>query len=428
MTTHVVRNKEVKPIPVLMTAHRILFLVLDGIGDRPCPSLGDMTPLQAAETPVLDRLATTGVCGIMDTIAPGIRPGSDTAHLSLLGYDPYTYYTGRGPLEAEGSGIHMEPGMIGFRANYATLDGSGKIVDRRAGRIHDTAVLSNAVEKGVDLSEYGIEVSFRSGAGHRAALAFRGEGLSHCVSSNDPKSEGKAPLEIRPLEEGPGAMKTSRALAEFIRQSGEILSTHPLNLERAAAGEKQANIILVRGAGEMGRLEPFDKRYGMKGAVISAASLITGIGRVVGLDSIPVRGITGSVNTNLDGKVVAATNALETYPFVLMNIKGADESGHDGKPEQKRDFIHHIDTALAGLCDLDDTILVVCGDHSTPCSVKDHSADPVPVLIHGEGVRRDRITRFDEVDCAAGGLSRISGPSLLPIALDLVNRSKKFGA
>ena len=165
-----------------MTASRILFLVLDGISDRPCPALGGLTPLAAANKPVLDKLAQEGCCGIMDTIAPGIRPGSDTAHLALLGYDPYRYYTGRGPLECEGSGIHMEPGIIGFRCNYATLSTEGLVIDRRAGRIHDTAALSAAIQDGVDLSKSGVEFTFRPGAGQRAALALKGEGLGHCVS------------------------------------------------------------------------------------------------------------------------------------------------------------------------------------------------------------------------------------------------------
>ena len=177
-----------------MTANRILFVVLDGISDRPSPALGGLTPLAAAKKPVLDRLAKEGICGIMDTIAAGVRPGSDTAHLALLGYDPYKYYTGRGPLECEGTGIHMEPGMIGFRCNYATISREGIITDRRAGRIHDTTALSTALAEGVDLAKYGVEFAFRSGAGHRASLALKGEGLGHCVSSNDPKKDGVPPL------------------------------------------------------------------------------------------------------------------------------------------------------------------------------------------------------------------------------------------
>ncbi|HRD25991.1 MAG TPA: phosphoglycerate mutase, partial [Methanoculleus sp.] len=160
----------------MMIAQKVLFLVLDGISDRPCEALDGKTPLAAARTPVLDRIAAEGVCGIMDTISPGIRPGSDTSHLSLLGYPPQDYYTGRGPLEAEGTGIHMTAGMIGFRCNFATVDENGVVTDRRAGRISGTEPLAEAIRDGVDLSSLGLEFRFNSGAGHRAALALVGEG------------------------------------------------------------------------------------------------------------------------------------------------------------------------------------------------------------------------------------------------------------
>jgi len=411
-----------------MTATKILFVVLDGISDRPCPALGGITPLAAAKKPVLDRLAKEGVCGIMDTIGAGVRPGSDTAHLALLGYDPYRYYTGRGPLECEGTGIHMEPGMIGFRCNYATISREGIITDRRAGRIHDTNALSTAIQDGVDLSKFGVEFIFRSGAGHRAALALKGEGIGHCVTSNDPKKEGVKPLTVTAIKKTPAHEKTAAVCNEFVRQSTKILFEHPVNRDRLAQNLNPANIVLMRGAGEMGKYEPFSEKYGLLGSVISAASLITGIGRAVGLPHIEVPGATGSQNSNVAGKVSAAINELKTKDFVLMNIKGADESGHDGLALQKRDFIEKIDPLLEPLLGLKDTIIIICGDHSTPCTIKDHSADPVPVLIRGDGVRMDDVFHYDEFHCAHGGLNRISGTDLLPIALDLINRSHKFGA
>jgi 2,3-bisphosphoglycerate-independent phosphoglycerate mutase len=410
----------------LMTAGRVLLLVLDGISDRPCPELGGRTPLEAAETPVLDRLAREGICGIMDPIGPGIRPGSDTAHLSLLGYPPDRYYTGRGPLEAEGCGIHMEPGMIGFRANFATLDRDGRVSDRRAGRIHGAGPLCDAIEEGVHLKN-GIGFRFRPGAGHRAALALRGKGLGHCVSSNDPKAEGIAPPAVAPLTKEVKDRRTAAACNDFLRQAGEILADHPLNRARERDGLPPANTVLIRGAGEMGRYEPFAERYRMKGSVIAAATLITGIGRAIGLEIVPVPGITGSADTNLAGKVEAAIAELGRREFVLLNIKGADEAGHDGLPLEKRDFITRVDAALTPLLSLPDTLIAACGDHSTPCAIRDHSADPVPLLIHGDGVRVDRVTRYTETACAEGGLHRIPGSALLPILLDLVNRAQKYG-
>jgi 2,3-bisphosphoglycerate-independent phosphoglycerate mutase len=411
-----------------MTANKILFIVLDGISDRPCPDLGGLTPLAAAKKPVLNKLAAEGCCGIMDTIAPGIRPGSDTAHLALLGYDPHKYYTGRGPLECEGSGIHMEPGMIGFRCNFATLSPQGIITDRRAGRIHDTLALSEAIQKGVDLSGFRVEFSFRSGAGHRAALALRGKGLGHCVSSNDPKKEGVPPLKVKEGKQTQVDQKTADICNEFVKQSSEILFKHPINIERVEKGLNPANIVLMRGAGEMGNFEPFEKKYGLNGSVIAAASLITGIGNAVGLEHIPVDGITGSQDSNIAGKIAAAQDQLTKKDFVLVNIKGADESGHDGLAVQKRNFIEKIDAVLEPLLAQKDCIIIICADHSTPCMIKDHSADPVPVIIRGEGVRMDDVVRFDEYSCAKGGLSRIHGCDLMPTALDLINRAHKFGA
>ncbi|MCK9277322.1 MAG: 2,3-bisphosphoglycerate-independent phosphoglycerate mutase [Methanoculleus sp.] len=411
-----------------MIAHKVLFLVLDGISDRPCEALNGRTPLSAARTPVLDRIAAEGVCGIMDTIAPGIRPGSDTSHLALLGYPPQEYYTGRGPLEAEGTGIHMTAGMIGFRCNFATVGGDGLITDRRAGRISGTGPLSEAIRESVDLSPLGLGFRFESGAGHRAALALVGEGLGDKVSSNDPKKEGVRPLTIRACTDEPADEKTAEACNEFIRQSAKVLSDHPLNARRIEEGLVPANLLLIRGAGKMGAFPQFQERYSLSGSVISAATLISGIGKVVGLEHIPVPGTTGSVDSDLDAKVKATLGELDRKDFVLMNIKGADEAGHDGKGIQKRDFIEVIDAALEPLLGLEDTLLVVCADHSTPCSIKDHSADPVPVVIRGPGVRVDRTVRFDEVSCAEGGLNRIRGCDLMPIVLDLINKSHKYGA
>ncbi|MDD1673179.1 MAG: 2,3-bisphosphoglycerate-independent phosphoglycerate mutase [Methanomicrobiales archaeon] len=411
-----------------MTPRAVLLLVLDGISDRPCPELGGKTPLQTASTPVLDRLAAEGICGIMDTIGPGIRPGSDTSHLSLLGYPPEKYYTGRGPLEAEGCGIHMEIGMIGFRGNYATAAPDKTIIDRRAGRIHQTGELSAAIQDGVDLSAFDVTFNFRSGAGHRAALALKGEGLGAQVSSNDPKKEGVMPPRIRPCTRKKTDKKTADVCNEFIRQSGEILERHPVNRERKKRGEPLANIILLRGAGEMGHFESFKERYGLQGSVIAAATLIIGIGKVVGLAHRNVPGSTGSIDSNLEGKIAASLDELNAREFVLTNIKGGDEAAHDRNPEEKKRFIERIDGVLTPLLERDDFLLVICADHSTPCSIGDHSADPVPLLIHGEGVRVDRVTRFDEISCAEGGLHRIRGISLMPILLDLINKAHKYGA
>ena len=405
-----------------MTASKILLLIIDGVGDRPCEVLGNKTPLQAANLPNLDTLAKTGICGIMDPVAAGIRAGSDTSHLSLLGYPPQQYYTGRGPLEAAGCGISMEPGMIGFRANYATVT-EGLVSDRRAGRIEDTKEISRAVKEGVDLSKYGVTIEFEPGTGHRAALALKGKGLSADVTTNDPKKTGTAPLTILPTKDTAEAKHTAEVCNEFARQAALILENHPVNLDRIKAGKNPANAVLIRGAGEMGVYEPFEKKHELSGSVVAAAALIAGIGVSVGLERVPVL-----PTTPLSEQVNLVMAELDKKDFVLFNIKNADEYGHDGKAQEKKDFLEKIDEAIKPFLAREDLLIAVCGDHSTPCTIKEHSADPVPLIIHGDGVRVDTVEKYDEISCAAGGMCRICGGSLMAILLDLVDKTHKYGA
>ena len=405
-----------------MTASKILLLIIDGVGDRPCEALGNKTPLQAASLPNLDTLAKTGICGIMDPVAAGIRAGSDTSHLSLLGYPPQQYYTGRGPLEAAGCGISMEPGMIGFRANYATVT-EGLVSDRRAGRIEDTKEISRAVKEGVDLSKYGVTIEFEPGTGHRAALALKGKGLSAEVTTNDPKKTGAAPLTIVPTKDTAEAKHTAEVCNEFARQAAVILENHPVNLDRIKAGKNPANAVLIRGAGEMGVYEPFEKKHELTGSVVAAAALIAGIGVSVGLERIPVL-----PTTPLSEQVNLVMSELDKKDFVLFNIKNADEYGHDGKAQEKKDFLEKIDEAIKPFLTRKDLLIAVCGDHSTPCTIKEHSADPVPLILHGDGVRVDTVEKYDEISCAAGGMCRICGGQLMAILLDLVDKTHKYGA
>ncbi|MDR0438751.1 MAG: 2,3-bisphosphoglycerate-independent phosphoglycerate mutase [Methanocalculaceae archaeon] len=406
-----------------MTASKILLLIIDGLGDRPCDCLGGKTPLQAAQIPNLDELAKTGTCGIMDPIAPGIRAGSDTSHLSLLGYPPQQYYTGRGPFEAIGCGIQMESGMIGFRANYATIDEAGNVIDRRAGRISDTTEISAAISDNVDLSKYGVTIQFKRGIGHRAALALRGEGLSAAVSSNDPNTTGLPPKVIYPeSEDTPSAKFTAEICNEFCRQTTKILKDHPFNLARKAAGLNPANIVLIRGSGVMGVYEPFEERYELSGSVVATAALIAGIGSSVGLRHVPVR-----LDTSLAEQVALVRQELATRDFVLFNIKNIDEYGHDGNIMEKKEFLEKIDKELLPLMEIPELMIAVCGDHSTPCTLKEHSADPVPLIIHGDGARIDYVSSYDEISCATGALCRIRGGDLMPILLDLINKTHKYG-
>lgn len=398
---------------------KILFFIIDGISDRP---VYGKTPLQDAKTPNLDELASRGILGIMDTIAPGIRPGSDTAHLALLGYNPYDIYTGRGPFEAAGVGIDVKAGDVAFRCNFATLD-DGKVMDRRAGRIRETKELARSIMEDVKLN---CEFIFKESTGHRAALVLRGRGLSADVSSNDPKKENEPIKEINPVKSE--AKKTAKILNDFVKQANDILNKHPTNVERIELKKPPANTILLRGAGMVPDIETFEKKYGLKAAVIAAAGLVIGIGKMCGITHIGVDGVTGGVDSNVGIKINKAIETLNDYDFVLVNIKGGDEAGHDGDFEKKRDFVSKIDESFSDILDLKDTMIVVTADHSTPVSVKDHSADPVPIMIIGDGIRRDDIRAYDEISAAKGGLNRLMGKDLMPILMDLINRTKKFGA
>jgi len=401
---------------------KALVVICDGMADRPVPELGNRTPLEAARKPNMDELARRGICGLMDTIAPGIPPGSDTAHLALLGYDPFEVYTGRGPFEAAGAGLELKAGDIALRVNFATVDDELVVRDRRAGRIADTGGLEAAVRK---IRLCGIEILFKSTTAHRATLVLRGKGLSHEVSDSDPHRVGEKAMRVKALSKG--AAKTARLLNEFSRKTHEVLETHPLNLERVRKGLPPANYLLLRGAGVVPKLEPLRARFGLDGACIAATALVRGVCRMADMEVIDVAGSTTGVDTDLHAEGKAVLRALETHDLVLYSIKGFDELGHDGDAEGKVHFIERVDAALGGLLGKADYLALLV-DHTTPVSVRDHTGDPVPVAIAGPGVRVDEVRAYDERSVARGGLGRIRGKDLLPILVDLMGKGKKFGA
>ncbi len=410
-----------------MDRKKILVLIFDGLGDRPISELGRQTPLQAARKENLDWFAANGINGLMDPIAPGVRPGSDTSHLALFGYDVFKVYTGRGPFEAAGVGIPVKHGDIAFRCNFATADAEMRVTDRRAGRIKEgTEELAKALD-GMALDD-GTEVLFRAGTEHRAALVLRGKGLSPLITDTDPRDEGAKVLESKAT--APTAESTARAVNLFMRASRRILEEHPVNAKRIAAGEKPANAVLLRGAGVVPNLEHVGERLGMRVAGIAGVALIKGMFRASGMDVLDVAGATGGLDTDMTAKARAAVEALKSYDLVVVNVKAPDVCGHDGLATEKVKTIEGIDAMMAVLrTDLGPEVVVAAtADHSTPVSLKDHSGDPVPLLVFGEGVRVDDVTRFDELSAAKGGLGRIVGHDLMRVLLNVANRAEKFGA
>lgn len=403
---------------------KILLVIVDGLGDRPSPSLDGKTPLEAAKKPNLSALSYDGLVGLIDPIAPGIIPGSDTSHLNYLGYDPFRYYTGRGPFEAMGTGLRLQEGDIAFRANFATVDGNGMVIDRRAGRIRNG---TDELAKNLNMKIEDVEILFKEGTEHRAALVLRGGDISTFVSDNDPHADNRKPAVIVPLKEE--GEKTARILKEFSKRSEEILKNHPLNLERRKAGKKEANYILFRGGGKVPSLPDFNKRSGLKGGYVAAVALVSGICGLVGLKDFTPQSATGSLDTDVSTIFSSAIDALEEVDFVLVNIKGTDVAGHDGNAIAKKEFIERIDNAVGEkIMKFKDEILICfTGDHSTPASTKEHTSDPVPILIHYPGCRRDGINEFDEMSVRTGSL-RLTGKDLLNILLSSANRAEKYGA
>jgi 2,3-bisphosphoglycerate-independent phosphoglycerate mutase len=413
---------------VMVMKMKGIIMIIDGMADRPLKELGDKTPLEAAQTPNMDQMARLGINGIMDSIKPGIRPGSDTAHLSILGYDPYQVYTGRGPFEAAGVGVKVLPGDIAFRCNFSTANEDSIITDRRAGRIREgTDKLADTLNS-MEIEE-DVEVIFKESTGHRAVLVLRGDGLSDQVSDADPKHDGKKVKEVVGLDGSIEADRTADILNKVIQKSYELLKDHPVNVKRKENGENPANITLPRGAGAVPDAEPFNHKYGLKAACIAETGLIQGIANIVGMDVIEVEGATGGVDTNLDNMTSSILeNAARDYDFMLINIDGADEAGHDGNLNEKVQFLEKVDGVVGRVMELEDLYFILTADHSTPISVMDHTGDPVPLVIKGPDVRVDQVDEFNERAATSGGMCRIRGNDIMNILMDLMNRSTKFGA
>lgn len=419
-----------------MERSRLFYLVADGLGDRPVAQLGGRTPLEAAATPALDRLAAEGITGLVDPFAPGVRVGTDVGHLCLLGYDPTAVYTGRGPIEAVGAGLNLEAGDVAFRCNFATVDESWRIVDRRAGRIREGTAELAQVLHGMELSG-GVTALFKEATEHRAVLVLRGSELSPDVTDSDPgpNGEDRKVQTVRdtisdPSAECTAAERTAALVNEFLTKAYRLLSAHPLNRRRVEKGLPPANMVLTRGAGIMPELRKVTETYGLRGAVVAAEDTVLAIGRMAGLDALTNCRMTANLDTDISEKAQVALSLLADHDLVLVHVKGPDLAGHDNQPLNKVAIIEKIDRLAALVLDgaPAGTLFAVASDHSTPCEYRDHSADPVPVLLRGPGVRSDGVERFGERACAAGGLGRLRGREFFLTMMDLLGVTPKYGS
>lgn len=384
-------------------------LLCDGMADVAVPALGGMTPMEAAAKPHMDHLFQTARTGLAQTVPAGMPAGSDVANLSVFGYPPRQYYTGRSPLEAVSMGLSMREGEAALRCNLVTLGGEGPLEarvmqDYSAGEIstEEAQSLVGSIAAALDAADW----SFHPGISYRHCMLWMNGPLD--IRLTPPHDISGRPV-AEWLPAGPGA-DTARQLME---RSMAILADHPVNRDRVARGQNPGNCIWLWGQGSRPALPAFEDRFGVRGAVISAVDLIKGIGIAAGLQSIDVPGATGNWHTNYRGKADAALAALsDGADFVYIHVEAPDECGHQGQTAEKVESIARIDADLLGplldgLRQLGDHRLLIMPDHPTPLGIRTHTREAVPFLLYDS--RRSQAVagqggRFTEASAAIGGL------------------------
>ena len=416
---------------------KLIYVVIDGLGDLPIEEFGNKTPLEAAETPNLDFLAEKGKTGLMYSVKKDVAPESDVAVISILGYDPFKYYTGRGPLEAWGSGVPMSNGDLVLRCNFATLGSGDEIIDRRAGRgltTEEATGLSKAVNEKVKLKSHPADFEFRNTIGHRGVLVIRSKGkpFSSKITNTDPAysrvgdlsiAEAKVEMILKkctPLDETEEAKISAELVNEFTQKSHGVLDDHNINKRRAAEGKLKANVILARDAGHL--LPEFfniNEKYGVRFACLADMPVERGIAKLAGMHLVDLPPPSPDIKRDCTIRVKKLFDLLPSYDCFYLHIKGPDEPGHDGNPNLKAQLIAAIDKYLFGTLlpsiRLEDYVICVTADHSTPCKLKAHSDDPVPLLISGDAIEGDGARKFSEKACRKGSLGVLArGTELMP--------------
>jgi 2,3-bisphosphoglycerate-independent phosphoglycerate mutase len=416
-------------------AKKILYVILDGLGDEPHPDLDNRTPLQAAKTPNLDSLAKRGRSGNVITVGEGIAPESDIAVFSILGYDPRTQHAGRGPMEALGSGLEMREGDLAWRANFATVDENNVLVDRRAGRdlsTEEAKELADAINANVKLA--GAEATFLATSEHRGVLHLRADQpLDAEISNTDPAYERRGPLGIAletfdpyplaatPLNETDGARLGAELTNDWSEQARNILADQPVNRAREKRGRPPANIVLIRDAGNsVPHVQSLQDRFGMRFACFAEMPVEIGISKVTGMDPILVTSPTDPAGYSKLAE--RAIEALDDYDALYIHLKGPDVPAHDGRAFDKRDVIADIDEGFFGtlLPEIGrSVVLAVTADHSTSCVRKAHTADPVPLVVYTANITTDGTEAFSEADASGGALGHLKGIEVLPMLVEI---------
>jgi len=387
---------------------KYVIIIPDGAADEPLEQFAGQTVLEAAEIPNMDKISTLGRQGLVQTVPEGIEPGSDVAQMSLLGYDPKRYYSGRAPIEAVARNIKLSLEDWVFRCNLVTI-ADGKMADHSAGHI-STIEAGNLIK---ELAEQlgNEQVTFHTGVSYRHLLVFKG--IDFDVQTYPPHDYiGKAIEKILPRGKG------ADLLIDLMARSQQLFANHDINKVRRDLGENQVSSIWLWGQGKKAQMERFQKRFGIKGAAITAVDLVRGLAKLIGFDLIDVPGATGFVDTNYQGKAAAAIEALEKYDIVFVHIEAPDEASHNGNAEMKKKAIEQVDKHIVGpvleaLQKYESWRILVMPDHPTPVRTCAHSAEPVPFAMAGTNISGILHSNFGETNAAKSGLRIDNGFELM---------------
>jgi 2,3-bisphosphoglycerate-independent phosphoglycerate mutase len=418
---------------------RIVYVLLDGVGDLPHPDLKGATPLDYAKTPNLDQLAKNGAMGEVISVGKGIAPESDIAVFNMLGYKfQHSEYAGRGVIEAIGTGIDFRDGDLALRGNFATIDDGGIIIDRRAGRKierEDAIAVAKEIEGQIKFSEPGASVVVSPTIGHRVVVRIRcdGKALSSEITNTDPAYSRVDGMGIAkavgdymkierclPLKDIPNASLTANLVNEFTEQSLKIMRVSQTNQKRKQQGKKLLNSILLRDAGNhYPKAVPINELYSLRFSCIVDMPVEIGIAEILKMKTFSAGGLT-----DYEKKAQVAAKAMETENAIYVHLKGPDEFGHDGDALGKMKNIEEIDRRFFGTLlyniDTSKVAVVVSADHSTPCINKGHSDDPVPVLVSADSVKKDNSERFTEKNAKVGSIGLLEGAQVLKTALQMI--------
>jgi len=397
---------------------KYIIILADGMAGAPLEELGGKTTLEYAKTPMMDELAGKGTIGLVKTVPDGMKPGSDVANLSVLGYAPDRFYTGRSPLEALSVGVNMKDTDVVFRCNIVTLSENEPyeektIIDHSSGEIstQDADILMDAIREAFNSNE----IQFYTGTSYRHITVWdQGAVLDMEAPHDHLGCKAGQYLPQHPL------------FRDMMKKSFDILNNHPLNLQRAKAGKNKANSLWFWGAGTKPQLQSFKKKTGLSGAMISAVDLLKGIAVGAGMKVIEVPGATGSLDTNYVGKARAALNTLlyEGTDFVYIHIEAPDEMGHQGNAHHKIQAIENIDSQVIKLIkeEMDhsdeDYRMLILPDHPTPICIRTHTADPVPYILYDSRRQAKKIGVFNEKEAAATGIFEPEGHKLIDLLIN----------